>query len=65
MVLKGYTDADWGADKNDRKSITGYIFFLGRAACCTKSKKQQTIGGSMMEVEYMATYFAISEAIWI
>jgi Reverse transcriptase (RNA-dependent DNA polymerase)/Integrase core domain len=27
-ALTGYVDADWAADKNDRHSITGYVFLL-------------------------------------
>ena len=65
LILKGYTDVDWGADEEDRRSITGYVFLLGNAAISTKSRKQPTVSGSSTEAEYMATYFAVSEAIYL
>ena len=65
LVLRGYADADWGADKEDRRSITGYVFLLGDAAISTKSRKQPTVSESSTEAEYMATYFAVSEAMYL
>ncbi|XP_057671164.1 uncharacterized protein LOC130902899 [Diorhabda carinulata] len=35
--LTGFTDADWGADKKDRKSFTGYVFKLSRGPVSWKS----------------------------
>jgi hypothetical protein len=32
MKIVGYINADWGADKNDHHSITGYVFLLRGAA---------------------------------
>ena len=29
LQLKGYTDADWGGDLDERKSISSYVFLLG------------------------------------
>lgn len=31
LQLEGYSDADWTADKNDRRSTTGYCFSLTEA----------------------------------
>jgi len=65
LTLKGYADADWGADEEDQRSITRYIFLLGSMAISTKSRKQPTVSGSSTEAEYMATYFTVSEAIYL
>ena len=32
LTIHGYADANWGGDRNDRKSITGYIFFTNNGA---------------------------------
>jgi hypothetical protein len=29
VSLRGYCDADWGGDANERRSTTGYVFFVG------------------------------------
>jgi hypothetical protein len=29
VCLRGYCDADWGGDANERRSTTGYVFFVG------------------------------------
>ena len=62
--LEGFTDADWGSDINDRKSISGFLFqFLGPISW--SSKKQATTALSSMEAEYMALTHATREAIWL
>ncbi|KAM2249834.1 hypothetical protein ACFXTI_004418 [Malus domestica] len=30
--LFGYSNSDWGGDQDERKSTTGYVFFLGSTA---------------------------------
>lgn len=32
VTLYGYGDSDWGGNVDDRKSTTGFIFFLGDTA---------------------------------
>ena len=62
--LHGYTDADWGADLINRRSISGFLFdFLGPISW--SSKKQATTALSSMEAEYMALTHATREAIWL
>lgn len=65
LNLQGYADADWGGDKEDRKSTTGYIFLLCNAPVTWASKKQSTIAVSSTEAEYLAASQATKEALWL
>ena len=65
LQLKGYTDADWGGDLNERKSTSSYVFLLGNGAITWCSKKQTCIAVSTMEAEFVAFSAAAQEAIWL
>ena len=54
LAIRGYADANWGGDRNDRKSTTGYIFFVNNGAISWTSHKQTTVALSTMEAEYMS-----------
>ena len=41
ITLRGFTDSDWGADVDHRRSISSYVFSLGRGAISWSSKKQE------------------------
>lgn len=60
-----YADADWGSRTTDRKSYTGYIFFINGCAISWESKKQRTVALSSTEAEYMAMSNAAREAIFL
>ena len=62
--LIGYTDSDWAADRDDRKSISGYAFLLCGGAISWQAKKQQTAALSTVEAEYLAAAAAAKEALW-
>ncbi|XP_075170114.1 uncharacterized protein LOC142242423 [Haematobia irritans] len=64
-VVHGYVDSDWGSDAIDRKSYTGYVFFIGNSVVSWESKKQQTVALSTTEAEYMAMSNASKEAIYL
>lgn len=64
-ILLGYTDADWGGDRNDRKSTSGYVFKVFGNVVSWASRKQATISQSSTEAEYIALAHAINEAKWI
>ena len=51
--LMGYTDADWGGDRDDRKSTIGYIFMYGATPISWSSKKQSIVALSTCEAKYV------------
>ncbi|QRW15590.1 Copia-like polyprotein/retrotransposon [Rhizoctonia solani] len=60
----GYSDANWGSNLLDRKSISGNVYLLGRAAISWSAKKQPMVALLTMEAEYMALSHACTQAIW-
>ena len=63
--LYGHSDSDWGGDQDERKSTTGYVFYLGPTAFTWASKKQSIVALSSCEAEYVAASAAVCEAIWL
>ncbi|XP_057775544.1 secreted RxLR effector protein 161-like [Salvia miltiorrhiza] len=53
--LVGYSDSDWAVDNDDRKSTSGFVFFMGATAFTWMSKKQPIVTLSTCEAEYVAT----------
>jgi len=60
----GYSDADW-ASTLDRRSISGFAFFLGNGSVSWSSKKQPIVTLSSTESEYVALTHAAKDVIWI
>jgi hypothetical protein len=64
-ALVEFTDSDWAADYNTRRSTSGYIFHLGSGAISWSSKRQATVALSTCEAEYVGQTNATKEAIWL
>ena len=62
--LIGYSDADWAGD-SERRSTSGYVFFMHGATISWKSQRQQTVALSTAESEYMALCSAAKEATFL
>ena len=63
--LAGYVDSDWCGDIDDRKSTSGFAFFMGGTAFTWLSKKQPIVTLSTCEAEYVAASLAVSHAVWL
>ena len=61
--LLGYTDSDWGNDKDTRRSVGGYVFMLYGGAISWKSKRQTVVALSSTKAEYVGCTEAAKEAI--
>ena len=59
----GYTDSDWGADLDFRRSTGSYIFFLDGASVSWKVKLSPTVCLSTQEAEYYALSEGTKEAL--
>nr|XP_027109057.1 uncharacterized protein LOC113728902 [Coffea arabica] len=53
-ILEGFNDANLNSQSGDSLSTTVYIFILGGATVCWRSKKQHIIAKSAMEAELIA-----------
>ncbi|WBP92221.1 reverse transcriptase domain-containing protein [Kitasatospora cathayae] len=65
LILKGYTDSDFQADRDSRKSTSGSVFTLCGGAIVWRSIKQSCIADSTMEAEYVAACEAAKEGVWL
>jgi hypothetical protein len=60
-----YSDANWGSNTDDQRSISRYVSMLSGGATTWSSKKQPTVMLPSMEAEYMALSNTNQENIWI
>jgi hypothetical protein len=65
LVLEGFTDSNFAACRDTRRSTSGYIFKLGGATISWRSRKQRSVATSTLEAEYMACTQAAKQHIWL
>ena len=65
LELLGFSDASYASDPDDRKSMSGYLFFLSNALISWSAHKQSIVALSTMESEYIALSNAAKEAIFL
>ena len=65
--IQGHCDADWASSFSDRKSISGYVYYLNLDSgfISWKSKKQNVVALSSCEAEYIALSACVQEALFL
>ena len=63
--LIGYSDSDWGENKDDRHSTSGQVFTLANGAISWRSRRQKTVALSVAEAEYMELAETAKQAAWL
>jgi hypothetical protein len=65
LEIKGYSDTDYVGDRDDRKSMSRYIFTLAGGAISWRSSKQELVATSTMYGELIACYEAMGQLMWL
>jgi transposase InsO family protein len=65
MRLHGFSDADYAACRHTRKSISGYVYFLGGGVIGCSAKRQSTVALSTTEAELYGVVKAAMEGCWL
>jgi histone deacetylase 1/2 len=60
-----YTDADFAADVDKRRSTTGAVMLMQHAAVMWLSKLQSIVATSTAEAEYIAAAMATKDGLWV
>jgi hypothetical protein len=63
--LYGFSDSDWAADPDTRRSVGAFVLFLNGAPVAWRSKLQPSVALSTCEAEYMAASKACTEVVWL
>ncbi|XP_072075385.1 uncharacterized mitochondrial protein AtMg00810-like [Arachis hypogaea] len=63
--LYGFSDSDWAADLEDRRSVSGYCIYLGTNLVNWSCRKQPTISRSSTEAEFRSLALCEAEVTWV
>ncbi|KAF0729318.1 hypothetical protein Ae201684P_010440 [Aphanomyces euteiches] len=63
LDLCGYTDSDYAANPNNRRSVSGYCTFVGKCLVSWASQTQRIVAQSTTEAEYIAVAQAAKEVL--
>jgi hypothetical protein len=63
-LFRAMSDSDWGMG-NDRKSVSGFIIFLGNSPISWSSKQQAIVALSSCEAEYISVTHCARDVLWL
>jgi len=65
LTLRVFCDSDYGGDKNDYKSTSGVVVYLGQTVICWYSSKQSFTAQSSCDAEIVAMNYSAKEIVWL
>lgn len=65
VSVSAFADADWGSDRSNRKSVSGWIASVNGDPVSWASKKQSCVSLSTCEAEIYAAGAAVQELLWL
>ena len=65
LSITTFSDSDWAGCRKTRKSVSGFVVYLGKTPISWKSKTQPTVALSSCEAEYVALSITVKEILWI
>jgi hypothetical protein len=65
VILTALTDSDYASDEEQRKSVSGYVTFVGQCAVTWSSRKQRIVAQSTAEAEYIALAHCTREVLFL
>ena len=65
FTLVGYSDVDFVGDIDNRTSTSSYLMNMGSIKISWNCKKKTTIANYSAEVEYISSWEATCEIVWI
>jgi hypothetical protein len=63
--LHGFSDSDFAADVDTRRSVSGFCFLMHGGAVAWASRQQATVAASTVEAELMALSEAVKTSLWL
>jgi hypothetical protein len=65
IKIEMYSDSDWGADEDTRRSVSAYVCRVSGGPVSWLSRSQKTAALSSCEAEFLALSDALKEVLWL